>query len=76
VKYLRSKNRNAPEVIEANSHQSKTVLKYLSSKIFITLITNKMMFTPAILKIPYTTVVTEKKMLQQNAVHDQQSMMA
>ena len=39
VKYLCSKNRNAQEVIEVNcrvtlSH-SKTVLKYLSGKIFI-----------------------------------------
>jgi len=34
VKYLCSKNRQAQRVIEANCHVSKTVLKYLSGKIF------------------------------------------
>jgi len=78
VKYPCSKNRHAQEVIEANCHvrlsHLKTVLKYLSGKIFIIEFTDEKKYTPAIYKKshyrPYTTAVTKKKMLQQNAVHD------
>jgi len=58
VKYLRSKNRRVQEVglIEANCHvrlsNSKTILKYLSGKIFIIKFTNKKTSTLAIIKNP------------------------
>jgi len=52
VKYLCSKNRHAQEVIEANCHvglsHSKTLLKYLSGKIFKNYFFNKKRFTLAV----------------------------
>jgi len=54
----------------------KTVLKYLSGKIFIINSLTKRCSHQPYKKSDYrlyTTVVTKKKTLQQNAVHDQQS---
>jgi len=84
VKYLCSKNCHAQKVIEANCHvrlrHSKSSFKYLSDKN----IYYYLLFNSVTKKRPrrtykkshyrlYTTAVTKKKMLQQNAVHYQQS---
>ena len=81
VKYLCSKNRNAEEVIEAfyrvRLSHSKNSLKISVWKniLFLNSVTKRRShwsYKKSHYRL-YTTAVTKKEMLQQNAIHDQQS---
>jgi len=79
VKYLCSENHHAQKVIEANCHvrlsnSKNCFIIYVWENIhYLIQFTYKMMFTPAILKIPLSAVhncCSKEKMVHQNAVHD------
>ena len=80
VKYLCSKNCNAQELIEANgdvrlSHSKNFFLNIcLVEKALFNSLTKRHSHEPYKKSHDrlYTTVVAKKKMLQQNAVHDEQ----